>query len=232
MNTRTQHVPDSDIRGVRPADQERSVILQQKFVAAARAMLLDARLADIPIPVLARKAKSSVGGFYSRFESKEALLDFMRMQMLHENKNLFDDHLNAARFAGKSHHDVSAAFVDFMLQVYSSPWRGVIREAYLALRERPETWEPIRQRSQLWCERVIGFCAPLVARRDGLEERVAVAVQLLFSALNNEMMNPHLAFGIKDPKFRLYLVLSFDTLIAGQFEKALSDSLDRARCQP
>ena len=69
---------DEHVPGVRPAGQERSRALQDKFVVAARKMLLKTKMKDLPIPVLAKAAGSSVGGFYSRFESKDALFEFMR----------------------------------------------------------------------------------------------------------------------------------------------------------
>ncbi|MEP4962906.1 MAG: hypothetical protein ABJU19_26980 [Roseobacter sp.] len=38
-------------------------------------------------------------------------------------------------------------------------------------------------------------------------------MQLVFSALNNEMMNPNLPFGIKDEAFRLNLITTLDTFV-------------------
>ena len=66
-------------------------------------------------------------------------------------------------------------------------------------------------------QRAAVLYAPLVENQEGLEERVSVALQFLFSALNNEMMNPNLAFSIKDDRFRRYLIASLDMLVAGSF---------------
>lgn len=217
MEEFAQQIFERNIPGVRPADQKRSRVLQDKFLIAGRQVLLDTRLVDISIPSLAASANSSVGGFYSRFESKEAFFEFLLVKMLSEHLRLFDMHLAPARFVDGSRRGVSEAFVDVMLIVFSGPWRGVLREAYSQIPARPESWEPMKQRGRLLRERITELYTPLVANRKGLEERVSFGVQQLFSALNNEMMNPHLAFSIDDHRFRDYLILTLDTLAAGDF---------------
>ena len=124
---------DEPIPGVRPAEQTRSRVLQDKFVTAGREALLTTRLDDLAIPVLAKAANSSVGGFYSRFETKDAFFEFLRQRMLAEHMVLYSEHLAPHRFEGKSRQDVSEAFVDVMLIVFSGDWRGVLREAYALL---------------------------------------------------------------------------------------------------
>lgn len=203
------------VPGVRPTDQKRSQILQSKFVAAGRKVLLDTRLTELSIPVLAKQSKSSVGGFYSRFESKEAFFELLRIQMLSEHLKLYDTHLDPSHFEGKSRHDVTVAFVDVMLIVFNGPWRGVLRECYFAIPERPDNWAPMKERGRLVRAKIIELYQSRVEKTDGLEERVSFAVQLLFSALNNELMNPNLVFSIKDPRFRSYLIETFDRLVEG-----------------
>lgn len=215
MNTAVQDMLGQEVRGVRRADQKRSRILQDKFVTAGRKVLLDTRLDDLSVPVLAKTAGSSVGGFYSRFESKEAFFEFLRMQMLTEHLKLYDERLAPERFAGKTCSDVTEAFVDVMLAVFSGPWRGVLREAYSVIPDRPESWAPMKARGQYVRALITELYRPLMSDTEGLDERVSIAVQLLFSALNNEMMNPNLAFSIEDPKFRFYLIAAFDALVSG-----------------
>ncbi|MEO1711455.1 MAG: TetR family transcriptional regulator, partial [Pseudomonadota bacterium] len=84
MDDLSERLLDRKVPGVRPADQRRSRVLLEKFTVAGREVLLDTRLDDISIPALAKAANSSVGGFYSRFESKQAFFEFLRMQMLAE----------------------------------------------------------------------------------------------------------------------------------------------------
>ncbi len=214
---------DDPIPGVRPAEQNRSRALQDRFVIAGRKVLLTTRLDDLAIPVLAKAAESSVGGFYSRFETKDAFFEFLRRRMLIEHMVLYEDHLSPSRFEGKARQDVSEAFVDVMLIVFSGPWRGVLREAYALLTLRPESWAPMKARGQYLRQRVAELYSPLVGNRAGLEERVSFAMQLLFSALNNEMMNPNLSFSIKDEAFRRHLIVTLDTLVAGDLTLPMTD---------
>lgn len=186
-------------------------------MAAGRKVLLDTRLSDLSIPELAKAAKSSVGGFYSRFEGKEAFFEFLRMQMLAEHLQLYKEHLDPERFVGRTRRDVTEGFIHVMLTVFSGPWRGVLREAYSGNPSHPQSWLPMKERGRIVREKIILLYRPRVDKEEGLEERVSFAVQLLFSALNNELMNPNLVFGIEDPRFRAYLVTSFDHLVEGHF---------------
>lgn len=180
---------------------------------AGRKVLLKTRLDDLSIPTLAEAAGSSVGGFYSRFDSKEAFFEFLRMQMLAEHMALYEQGLAPALFKDKTAHDVTKAFVDIMLRVFNGPWRGVLREAYSLIPERPESWAPMKARGQYVRALILELYRPLLGGPETLDERVSIAVQLLFSALNNEMMNPNLAFSIDDPKFRSYLIAAFNALV-------------------
>lgn len=209
--------PSAPIRGVRPADQKRSRVLQDKFVSAGRDVLQHTRLNDISVPDLARAASSSVGGFYSRFETKSAFFDFLRMRMLQEHMAIYDRDLSPESLRNTGRFAISEATVDVMLSIFSGPWRGVLREAYATISERPDTWEPMNKRGQFVRARITELYKPHFAEDPGLEQRISIAVQLLFSALNNEMMNPHLAFRIDHPAFRGTLIHSFDTTIAGRF---------------
>lgn len=213
MLSAAQELLEQEIPGVKRAGQKRSKLLQDKFVKAGRTVLLKTRLDDLSIPALAKAAGSSVGGFYSRFDSKDAFFEFLRMQMLAEHMKLYDESLALVRFQGKSAEDVTDAFVNVMLQVFSGPWRGVLREAYSVIPERPESWAPMKARGQYLRALILELYRTRVAAPEGLDERVSIAVQLLFSALNNEMINPNLAFSIDDPKFRRYLIAAFNALV-------------------
>ncbi|WP_238364809.1 TetR/AcrR family transcriptional regulator [Mesobacterium pallidum] len=208
--------PDPEVPGVHPAGQARSRLLQDRFVKAGRMALRTTRLDDLSIPVLAEAAASSVGGFYSRFETKEAFFEFLRAKMLEAHKRLFDDRLADDRLTNRGRGDVSEELVDAMLAIFSGPWRGVLREAYACMTDSPAAWAPMRARGQMVRDRVLALYRTHMPGDDKLEERVSMAVQLLYSALNNEMMNPNLTFKIEDPKFRTYLVAMVDAIVSGE----------------
>lgn len=209
MRKHAEGIETADIPGVRPAGQSRSRALQDRFVRAGREMLRDQRLSDISIPDLAQKAKSSVGGFYSRFETKEAFFEFLRAQMLLENGQMHDDLLDPARLSEASADQICAAFIDVMIQVFTGPWRGVLREAYASIPDKTGIWVPMNARGQSLRERMTDLLLPNLPDRPDTDDRVGFAVQALFSVLNNELMNPHLMVSSDDPRFRAYLVEAF-----------------------
>jgi len=207
----------SNIPGVRPAGQKRSRLLQDRFVIVGRKVLIETRLKDVPIPMLAQKAGSSVGGFYSRFDSKEVYFNFMRSQMFDEHSLLHDKFLDPAKFQTKAPKNISIAFVDMMLEMLTGPWRGVLREAFLSLPDNPEGWAPMKNRSEYLSDRLLRLYEPLIENKKELDERVAFAVQLVISAVDTALVNSNLRFNISDIRFRNYLIESFDAVIAGRF---------------
>ncbi len=54
--------------------QPRSERTQERLLRAAEKLILEKGLADASVPEIARRAGSSVGGFYARFPDKDALL--------------------------------------------------------------------------------------------------------------------------------------------------------------
>ena len=206
----TDTSPDlPEIPGVRPADQARSRALQERFVRAGREQLREQRLAEISVPDLARRAKSSVGGFYSRFENKEAFFEFLRARMLVENGKIHDECLDPVRVGEMHMSEICVTFVDSMIRVFSGPWRGVLREAYASIPEKQGSWVPMNARGQSLRARMTDLLLPHMADTPDAQDRIAFAVQALFGVLNNELMNPHLKFTTDDPLFRAYLVEAF-----------------------
>lgn len=197
---------ETNIPGVKPAEQERSRKLQDKFVAAGQRMLRENRLSDFSIPDLAKEAGSSVGGFYSRFENKEVFFEFLRTRMLAENSASFLRELTEENLADKSLHQSTEIFVDVMIKVFSGPWRGVLREAYARIPEKQGAWEPMRSRGGQLSDAMIAIMSPKIAECGGADERIGFAVQTCFSVLNNELMNPNLRFSIEDAAFRTNLI--------------------------
>lgn len=65
-----------------PTRQARSRRTANRIVAAAVELLSDKGFEDLSVAEIARKAGVSVGGFYARFPSKQALLDYLQETVL------------------------------------------------------------------------------------------------------------------------------------------------------
>lgn len=196
------------LNGVKPAEQARSIELQSGFVRAGRKMLENSRLADIRIPDLAAGAGSSVGGFYSRFENKEGLFEFMRSAMMEEHGNLIDETLDPHRLAEASDRDVITIVVDMMIKIFSSPWRGVLKESYAGISEGTGMWAPMRARGDQITDTVVAHFLGRneIHNEDLAETDIRFAMQMLYSALNHNLMNADLQYTIGDEAFRTYLI--------------------------
>ena len=142
----------------------------------------------------------------------------MRMRMFVDHQALHDKHLEPTQFQGKSHADVSAAFVGLMMVVFSGPWRGVLRESFYRIPEHPGSWEPMKKRARYLVNRVFGLMEPLLTTGTGSRNESQLPFNSCCRQIDNEMMNPNLTIKISDPKFRFYLTRSFDALVAGDFD--------------
>lgn len=200
---------ETNIPGVKPAEQARSRKLQMQFVEAGQRLLRSQRLDDFAIPDLAKEAGSSVGGFYSRFENKEVFFEFLRARMLAENTDAFTRNLDPDTLADADINDTARIFVDVMIEVFSGPWRGVLREAYARIPEKRGAWAPMRSRGGQLTLAMTDILKPKLGDAPDAAERIGFAIQMVFSVLNNELMNPNLQFSIGDDAFRKHLAAMF-----------------------
>lgn len=202
------------IPGVKPAEQARSRVLQDKFVAAGQTLLSDKHLSELSVADLAKEAGSSVGGFYSRFEDKDVFFEFLRARMLKEHGDAYAEELSVERLADATVFETSRAFIDVITKVYSGPWRGVLREAYTRIPEKKGFWGPMRLTGARLSEAMVALLGPKLPDPEAAESRIAFAMQMTFSMLNNELVNPNLRYSIADTDFREYLTQMFHGFLA------------------
>ncbi len=84
--------PDSGLRAAVPLDsvarpkQARSERTLQRLLDAAEALIEETGTADVSIPEIALRARSSVGGFYARFRDKNELLRALEERFFREQR--------------------------------------------------------------------------------------------------------------------------------------------------
>ncbi len=206
MKTKIDKSKKQGLKGVKPANQKRSIELQDKFVRAGQEMLLNMRLADIRIPDLAEKAGSSIGGFYSRFEDREVFFQFLQAAMLEDHMNI-ESALTTENLAKLSDVEVIEFVTATTIKIFSPPWRGVLRESYATIAEGEDKWAPMRKRGKKVADIVVAlFNDRFNGRSNGpKEDTILFAMQMLNSALINDLMNPKLRFSIGDNRFEKHL---------------------------
>jgi len=132
-----------------PPAQDRSRASMDRFAEAVESLLLTRTFEEISVQQIVRRARRSIGAFYTRFGSKDALLPLLYQR--------YHDRLEATLRAGLARTNWEAldlprtieAVVDYFLETFERE-RGLLRTLTLFARMRPEALpadiEPQRRR--------------------------------------------------------------------------------------
>ena len=134
--------------GLREPLQERSRDTLERFLAAVEALLAEKTFEEISVADVARKARSSIGAFYTRFANKEALLPILYERYNRSvGETLFAR--SGARSTGKpaSLRRAVERVVEKIVGEYRSH-RGVFRAMGLYTRSRPDEIRPDQRARQ------------------------------------------------------------------------------------
>ena len=120
-----------------PPQQARSRETLHRFLESAIELLGERRFEEASVAEIARRARSSVGAFYARFEGKEALLTCLNDQLFEEGRRLWDEFLAGERWEGKGAAAIVEAVVARLVERRRAN-RGLLRTLSLYARSRPE----------------------------------------------------------------------------------------------
>ena len=193
------------LRWIRPPQQARSQETLTRILDAAEILVAEKGFEDTPVSEIVRRAGSSVGAFYTRFEDKDALLHALYDRYLEQAIATTDDALDPARWASAHVHDLIPAVVRFLVAIYRE--QGGLIRAFVARNHRDHTFRARRERlSHYVSDRL---AALLVARGGEIghpdpPRAAAFGLTLVFSALDNVMLFGEMRSGT--------LVLSDDEL--------------------
>jgi len=183
------HLADS---GIFPARQKRSVVMRDAYVSAGIELLNTVRLRELRVPDLAAHCGYSVGGFYTRFKDKEAFFRALQMAVMATHRETADTRFDLARLAGMPFGEALDDIVNVMVEIFTGPSRGVLRESFLRISEPDDPWAPMRETR----ERMIGLILKgLKSRASGFsdaaaEERLIFGFQVIIGTLQNDLVNP------------------------------------------
>ena len=122
---------------LRPPKQARSRETLHRFLESAIELLGERRFEEASVAEIARRARSSVGAFYARFEGKEALLAYLNDRLFEEGQRLWDEFLAPERWEGRGVADVVEGVVARLVDRRRAN-RGLLRALSLYARSRPE----------------------------------------------------------------------------------------------
>ena len=193
-----------DIPGVYTARQKRSVRIRDAYVSAGVELLNTTRFKDLKVADLAAHAGCSVGSFYTRFRDQEGFFLALRSAAVNSFTGIINERVAPDRLATLSTGDSLDEMVDLMGDLFTAPWRGVLRESLLRILEPDDPWAPMRAAAQSIIE---AYHNALASRPElfGPEEtrtRLRFCFQLIVGALQNELVNDYHVFSTRDESLR------------------------------
>jgi AcrR family transcriptional regulator len=118
--------------------QARSRATFDRFLAAAAELLQDRRFEEATVAELVRRARSSVGAFYGRFGTKEALLHELDVRLFEAGREFWKGFLDPRRWDGASAADILASLIHELVRRRRER-RGLLRALALYVRTRPDS---------------------------------------------------------------------------------------------
>jgi AcrR family transcriptional regulator len=154
--------PAKSLSSVSPPRQARSRATLERLLDAAEALIRERGLGGLSVPEVVRRAKSSTGSFYARFQDKNALLRALEERFFANLEALVDSLLDEARWRDVPTPELVAVCVREMLRSVEA--HAELVRAFVARSAQQPGFEAEAMRFR---ERVVrGFRSLLLARRD------------------------------------------------------------------
>jgi AcrR family transcriptional regulator len=188
------------IRWVRP-QQPRSQETLERLCEAALRLLNEKSYEQITVEEIAKKAGSSVGGFYGRFADKQALFDYLYDRYESELRATVDDLLEQNRWQGVSLEARFRALAELGMSVFQER-KGFFRDLFM------------RTHSQRTPERLAQ-----TVERGKLIDRV----RNLLMECTDEMTHPEPAMAVRIGFFSMMIAIQEKVLFADSAHSSILD---------
>lgn len=193
-----------DLRWVRPPRQARSQATLDRILDAAAALTEEKSFDESPVAEIVKRAGSSVGAFYTRFEDKDALRNALYDRFREQALATADEALAPERWEGAQVPEILSEVVRFLVGIYREQ-RGLMRTFLSRGTSDPE----FGLRSEKLTHQISSrLSALLLARREELghpdpELAAAFGFRVLMSSLDqlllfDEIRSPDLTLSDED----------------------------------
>jgi AcrR family transcriptional regulator len=181
--------PSIDLRWIRPPQQARSQETLDRILDAAEQLVAEKGFEDTPVAEVVRRAGSSVGAFYTRFQDKDALLHALHDRFFEQAVATADSALDPARWEGATNTEILGAVARFLVSIYREQ-RGLIRAFVIRNHTHPEFLARQERLSHYVTARL---CALLLARAEEIrhpdpECAARFGILLVFSVLESAIL--------------------------------------------
>jgi AcrR family transcriptional regulator len=177
------------VEWVRPTHQARSQETLERILVAAEEVVSEVGFDNATVAEIVRRAKSSVGAMYARFNDKDSLLVCLHERFCEQALATAEVALDAERWAGASIADIFSTAVPFLVHVYRLK-RGLIR-AFIV---RGSIDQQFAERAGRVAREISGrLIALLDARRDEIRHpnpalAVDFGLRMTFDTLDQETL--------------------------------------------
>jgi len=189
-----------DIPGVFEARQNRSVRTRDGFINAGIEALQTRRLDDLKITEIAAVSNNSVGSFYTRFQDKDAYFRALSAYASQGISREFEAAFSADKLRQLGPSEGLDALVDLIGAIFSSKFRGVLRETYLRIMDEDDPWAPFRTTAKKTLQKVhegLGDAFPHYVP-DETKTRLSFCFQLIVGVIQNDLINKNHVFNLED----------------------------------
>jgi len=209
-------------------DTEHDMRIRDSFIRAGAEALNDIRLNDLTVSGLCKRSGNSVGAFYTRFRDKDAYFRALRVYTV-----MSLEHETIARFNVDSLRDATVKqtlekFVDLMVDIFTSRYRGVIRESLLLILEPDDPWAPMRGSAVkivTTLQQSLETVLPTNTAVD-VSTRCRFCFQLVVGPLQNELLNDYHVFTTRDNSLRNGLKEAVCAYMSHEIEQDISQKIN------
>jgi AcrR family transcriptional regulator len=153
------------VEWVKPTHQARSQETLERLLDAAEEVVSEKGFDNATVSEIVRRAKSSVGAMYARFNDKDSLLVCLHERFCEQAMATAEVALDASRWEGATIAEVFATAMPFLVNVYHLK-RGLVRAFIVRGSSDHQFAERAGRLSRAISERLIAL---LAARRDEIK---------------------------------------------------------------
>ena len=178
--------------GMRPAAQARSRELVLRLLNEGLGLLRDVDFDGLSVDALCAHSGATIGAFYSRFENKEAFVGALQRIVVAQTRRRVVAEYESGAAPNGSVAELTR-WIARGLIAWHRRHEGLVRASLRRATGETEMWTPIRELGELQIAYALPRMLALVPAeaRQGAEDRVRLAFQILFGTLNNMILiNP------------------------------------------
>jgi len=160
--------------------QSRSERTRERLLRAAEKLILEKGLGDASVPEIARRAGSSVGGFYARFPDKDALLRALEERFFAEMLERVEGLADAGRWRDAPIASIARACADELVTVFRSRRNLIAAFLHWSTRDPQLLAEALRFRAAT-AERIAALLLPRGHELRHPDPRLAIDLGVQFA---------------------------------------------------